>query len=67
MGSTRVSANVQSRVNGYRNTTNENLITGRTGSCRKEVRTCTGATVIGVKRHHGRGAGDSERSVSTRD
>lgn len=65
MGSTRVSTNVQSSVDGYRNATTENLITSRTGSCRKEVRTWTGATVISVKRDQGGGTSNSERYVST--
>jgi hypothetical protein len=65
MGSTGVSADVQSRVDRYWNTANENLIASRTGSCRKEVRTGTGTTIISVKCHQGSGAGDSERYVST--
>lgn len=65
MGSARVSANIQSRVDRYGNTANENLIASRTGSCRKEIGTGTGTTVVSVKRHQGSGTGDSERHVST--
>lgn len=51
MGSTRIGTNIQSRVDGYRNTTTENLIASRTCSCCEEVRTWTGTAVIGVKRN----------------